>query len=92
MTGSTRRWVVDAIEEGIASIEEAGERLVPFPAWLLPDGVREGDVLRVERTDEGGASVVRIHTDAAATGDALRRSREQLQRLARGDGGGDIHL
>ena len=92
MGGSTRRWAVDAIEEGIATVEEDGARVVPVPAWLLPDGVRDGDVLRVERTDEDGASVVRIVRDAAATEDAFRRSREQLQRLAQRDAGGDIHL
>ncbi len=89
----SRRWVVDSIEEGIAAVHEAGAGLVRVPAWMLPPGVREGDVLAVEHSvDSGGASSLRISHDRAATEDAMRRSREQLSRAARGDPGGDIVL
>ena len=92
MTGRNRTWVVDSLEEGVAAVEEDGARLARVPAWLLPDGVREGDVLSVERTAEPGAAILRIAVDRAATEAALRRSREQLDRIARSDPGGDIVL
>jgi hypothetical protein len=91
--GVSRRWVVDSIEEGIAAVHEEGAGMVRLPAWMLPSGVREGDVLAVEQAvDADGASSLRIAVDRAATEDALRRSREQVSRAARRDPGGDIVL
>jgi DUF3006 family protein len=92
MTAQTRTWVVDAVEEGVAAVHEDGARLLHVPAWLLPGGAREGDVLSVTRTDEGGAAVVRLAVDRAATEAALRRSREQVERRVGNDPGGDIVL
>jgi DUF3006 family protein len=93
MPGQNRTWVVDSIEEGIAALEEDGAWLVRLPAWLLPDGAREGDVLAVSRTAESdGAATLRVTIDRAATEAALRRSREQLGRAAGRDPGGDIVL
>lgn len=92
MPGQDRTWVIDSIEEGVAALEEDG-RLVRVPAWILPDGAREGDVLAVSRTAEGdGSAVLRVTIDRAATEAALRRSREQLGRIAGRDPGGDIVL
>jgi hypothetical protein len=93
MPGQTRTWVVDSIEEGVAALEEDGARLVRLPAWLLPDGAREGDVLAVSRTARGDGDVtLRLTIDRAATEAALRRSREQLGGVAGRDPGGDIVL
>ena len=87
-----RRWVVDSIEEGVAAVEEDGARMLQVPAWVLPAAVREGDVFRVSRRDEGAACTLRIEPDPAATAEAQRRSAEQVGRLARNDRGGDILL
>ena len=93
MTGESRTWVLDEVEERAAAVEEDGAALLHVPAWVLPDGAREGDVLRVERRAEDDGSVtLRIRVDRAATDAALRRSREQLERMAGGDAGGDIVL
>jgi hypothetical protein len=93
MSGQARTWIVDEVEEGVAAVEEDGARVLHVPLWLLPDGVREGDVLSVARSPgEDGAVSLRVAIDRAATGEALRRSREQLGRLARNDPGGDIVL
>lgn len=92
MPGERRTWVVDSIEEGVAAVHEDGERLLHVPAWILPAGVKEGDVLAVTRAAEGGAATLRLALDPAATEAALRRSREQLGRLSRNDPGGDIVL
>ena len=92
MPDERRTWVVDSVEEGIAAVEEAGARLVRVPAWILPPGVREGDVLSVTRSVEDGASVLRVTPDLAATEAALRRSRDQLGRALPNGPGGDIVL
>jgi hypothetical protein len=84
---------VDSIEEGVASVEEDAARLVHVPLWLLPEGVRESDVLSVRREADGDGGVrLRIEVDRAATDGALERSREQLDRMGGGDPGGDIRL
>ena len=93
MAGQSRTWVVDEVEEGVAAIEEDGARLLHVPAWLLPPGAREGDVVSVTQTDAlDGSVTLHLSIDRAATDEALRRSREQIQRLAANDPGGDIVL
>src|SRR6476646_6593389 len=44
---NTHRWAVDGISDGMARVEEDGERMITVPAYLLPAGVREGQVLQV---------------------------------------------
>ena len=89
MADSTR-WTIDSIEEGIAAIEvDGGARLIHLPLAALPEGVAEGDVLRVTRE---GARVV-IERDDAARDAALARSREQTKaRPNPRDPGGPIQL
>lgn len=89
-----RTWIVDSIDEGLAAVEEDGGRIVHLPLWVLPDGVHEGDVLRVwrENTLPEGSATLRIETDRDATTTARRRAQEQLDRLAARDPGGDIAL
>lgn len=89
------RWTVDSIEEGIVAVLPEEGELFHLPVALLPDAVREGDVLMV-RTREGEAGAtreLRIEVNREATDEALRRSREQLDRhRAQNDPGGDIVL
>lgn len=92
MSDEARRWVIDSLEEGIAAVEEDGARMLHVPAWLLPASAREGDVLCVERRDEGAAVSFRIEVDPAATQAALERSREEVSRLSGSDPGGEIVL
>jgi len=85
-------WTIDAIEEGIAALEAEG-KLLHLPLALLPTGVREGDVLVVDREEQGDASMLRIRIDRAATEAALQRSRDQLRAMRpTNDPGGDIVL
>ena len=86
-----RRWVVDAIEEGIATIEEDGERVIRVPRWLLPPGARAGSVLAATRELDGDGTVLRIEPDAQAEREALERSRRQVE-METGDEGGDVVL
>ncbi len=90
--GADHRWVVDGIEEGVARVEEDGERLLHVPLWLLPQDVEEGSVLRVG-VEGGAVRTVKVELDREATEAALRRSREQAAKRPTGnDPGGPIRL
>jgi hypothetical protein len=77
-----RHWVVDSIEEHVASIELDDGTMIMIPQSQLPANVKQGDVLRVT-----------IALDSAATQAAYDRSAAQLRsRKGTGDPGGDIKL
>lgn len=93
MDDGRQRWVVDSVEDGIAAVNDGGGRILHLPASILPSGTRGGDVLSVTRTADGeGACTLRIAIDRAATDQALRISREQVERRLPHDPGGDIVL
>ncbi len=84
--GATQqRWAIDSIEEQVASIEVDDGTLIRLPHRLLPDGAKEGDVLRVS-----------IEVDRAETNRALAASAEQVKQGSEAsrkrDSGGDIVL
>lgn len=74
-------WVIDQIEERIASVEVDGRATVSVPTWMLPHGAREGDVFRVT-----------IVPDAAEQARLLERSRQQVAVKSKNDPGGDVTL
>jgi hypothetical protein len=90
------RWIVDSIEEFVASVEVDGGTMITVPQWLLPDSAREGHVLNVrhERPARGQRSALTIEIDEAATKQALADSAAQVAKHARqaNDPGGDIKL
>lgn len=93
------RWVVDSIEESMASVEVDGGRMITVPLSSLPTGVRQGDVLRVttrqEASDNPDEEVhsISIKIDEAATKQALAESAAQVKKGKRpNDPGGDITL
>jgi Protein of unknown function (DUF3006) len=90
-------WRIDGIDEGVARVEEDGERMLSIPRHLLPSGVKEGQVLRVTRDPAGKSSVaLTITIDDAATSTELARSREQTAatqaRSRKRDPGGNVSL
>jgi DUF3006 family protein len=89
---SKHTWVVDVIEDGSASIEVDGRTVTPIPQWLLPEGVREGDVLSVTHDKKEGKSSLLIETDPDAKKKAMDRSEKQVSRKSKNDRGGDIQL
>jgi hypothetical protein len=89
---SSHTWIVDVIEDGSASIEVDGRSVTPIPEWMLPVGVKEGDVLAVTHEREEGRSVLRIRVDAEAKKKAMERSVRQVSRKSKRDRGGDIQL
>ena len=89
---SKHTWVVDVIEEGSASIEVDGRSVTPIPVWLLPEGVKEGDVLSVIHDRGEGKSALLIETDPGARKKALDKSAKQVSKKSKNDRGGDIQL
>ncbi|HVS60000.1 MAG TPA: DUF3006 domain-containing protein, partial [Gemmatimonadaceae bacterium] len=85
-------WIVDVIEDGSASIEVDGGSVTPIPQWMLPEGVKEGDVLSVTHDRREGKSALLIETDPEAKRKALDRSAKQGARKSKNDRGGDISL
>ena len=82
---SEHRWVVDAIEERMASIEVDGKTMITLPASILPKGVGAGHVLKVTiRFDEAGTE--RAEADSAAQ---VKRGSDASRKR---DPGGDIKL
>jgi len=89
---SKHTWIVDVIEDGSASIEVDGRSVTPIPQWMLPEGVREGDVLSVTHERKEGKSALLIETDPDAKRKALDRSVKQVAKKSKNDRGGDISL
>jgi hypothetical protein len=89
---SKHTWIVDVIEDGSASIEVDGRSVTPIPQWMLPEGVREGDVLSVTHDRKEGKSALLIETDPDAKRKALDRSVKQVAKKSKNDRGGDISL
>jgi hypothetical protein len=89
---SKHMWIVDVIEDGSASIEVDGRAVTPIPRWILPEGVREGDVLSVTHDRGKGRSALLIEIDPEAKRKALDRSAKQVGRKSKNDRAGDISL
>ena len=95
---TSHRWAIDAINEGMARIEEDGERMVTVPVYLLPAGVREGQVLQVSWAagKDKGTLVVTVAVDDEATTEALATSKATMARAMsqsrKRDPGGDVAL
>jgi hypothetical protein len=85
-------WIVDVIEDGSASIEVDGRTVTPIPQWILPEGVKEGDVLAVSHDRSEGKSALLIETDNEGKRKALNRSEKQISKKSLRDKGGDIRL
>jgi len=95
---TSHRWVIDAISEGMARVEEDGERMITVPVYLLPAGVREGQVFQVtSAAGEGqGTLIVTVAADEAGTTESLAKSKATVARAMaqsrKRDKGGDVAL
>lgn len=97
MTEPTRhRWAVDSIHDGVARIEEDGEKMISVPSHLLPAGVTEGQLLEVTRAPDGEHAVLTVAFDSAGTVKAHRKSIETtaaaMAESKKRDRGGDVAL
>lgn len=85
-----RRLVVDRLEGDLVVARGPGGRFHDLPRWLLPAGLREGDVVVARAEGEGAGARVELSIDREA-GDAGRREAAAiLARLRRGDSGEDL--
>lgn len=95
MTARKHSWVIDSIEEFVASIEVDGKRTVQLPQWFLPRDAKPGDVLAVSHDVSSRAeSRLSIVIDREATRSAMESSARQVSsnRRSPSDPGGDITL
>ena len=96
MTERTHVWRIDGIEEGVARVEEDGDRMITVPASLLPPGATEGQRLQVTRSAAKGSVTITISIDDARTAAELAASRSQTAAISaqskKRDPGGDVAL
>ncbi|MBA3656395.1 MAG: DUF3006 domain-containing protein [Gemmatimonadaceae bacterium] len=88
------RWMVDALEENTAAVEQGAGIPHHIPRFLLPTGVREGDVCQVStRRDSESSITITVTIDRGATDTAKKMSAAQLASTPRSkDPGGPIKL
>lgn len=92
-SGGIHRLVIDRFEGDLAVVEIDGDRFLDLPRWLLPPGVREGEVVLARPTlGEDGERHLELWVDRAATEAARAEAEALLARLRRRDPGGDITL
>jgi hypothetical protein len=77
------RWVIDAIEEGVASVELEDGSMITVPAAALPPTARPGEVITLE-VDH--TATKKAQADSAAQ---VAKSRAASRKR---DPGGDIAL
>lgn len=96
MTDRTHVWRIDGIDQGVARVEEDGDRMISVPAHLLPSGAGEGQRLQVTRSAGRGSVTVTIALDDAGTTAELAASRSQTAAMSaqskKRDPGGDVAL
>lgn len=78
-----RRLVVDRFEGDLVVARDDGGRFHDLPRWLLPAGLREGDVVAVRAEGEGAGARVELTVDREAADAARREAAELLARLRR---------
>lgn len=91
-------WSIDSIEAGVVRVEEDGVHMLTVPSHQLPSGIKEGQLLRVNRST-GPDGAILVHSaviDAVATRAALDASAKRTAEIATeartNDRGGDVVL
>lgn len=79
-----RRLVVDRFEGELVVVGDGSGRFLDLPRWLLPAGLREGDVVAVRGEGEGPGARVELRIDHEAAAAARAEAAELLARLGRG--------
>jgi hypothetical protein len=94
MTQKKIRWMIDALEEDMASVEQGTGAQRHVPRFLLPAGVKEGDICQVSVDSQSAESVtVTVSIDHSDTDAAKNRSAAQLAATPPSkDPGGPIKL
>ncbi len=91
--GTLHRLVIDRFEGDLVVVEVDGDRFLDLPRWLLPAGVREGEVVMARAAlGENGERRLELWGDRAATEAARAEAEAVLARLRKRDPGGDLTL
>ena len=85
MHRSRHSWIVTVLDDDSAAVEDDGRAVVPLPRWMLPAGVREGDVLTVLHERKRRGSRLTIVVDRERTAVAYQQS--EADAAATGKGG-----
>ncbi len=80
---TSRRWIVDRIEERLVVVQTEDGTALDIPLWLLPADVREGDVITIATTDSGSVRRLELRIDEAATEAAFEEAKRLLGRMGR---------
>ena len=92
MSDTERIWVVDRIEREVAVLmADHNPEMLDIALNILPDGLREGSVLKVPE-DIGGPLWASARLDEESGLERLREAEEVLDELRERDPGGDIVL
>jgi hypothetical protein len=84
MQSSRHSWIVTVLDEDSAALEIDGRALTPLPRWMLPAGVKEGDVLTVLHERKRRGSRLTIVIDRARTAVAYQQSEEDASESGKG--------
>jgi hypothetical protein len=85
-------WIVDRFEGDRVVLERALHETFVLARALLPEGVREGDVLRVAVATAAGESRWTLSRDEGETRRRAADAKRLQQDLASRDPGGDLKL
>ena len=88
MHSSRHSWIVSVLDEDSAALEIDGRAVTPLPRWMLPAGVKEGDVLTVLHERKRRGSRLTIVIDRERTAVAYRQTEEQAAEAGKGGAGG----
>ncbi|HIC16153.1 MAG TPA: DUF3006 domain-containing protein [Gemmatimonadetes bacterium] len=92
MSDTERIWVVDRIErEAAVLVADENQEMLDIALDILPDGLREGSVLKVAE-DMDGPLWASASLDEESKLERLREAEEVLDELRERDPGGDIVL
>jgi len=85
-------WTVDRLEGEWAVLEVEPGRAMDIPRSTLPEGLEEGDVLKISVSRERESASWTLERDEAATKERRSKIEELREELKRRDPGGDIVL
>ena len=84
MHRSRHSWIVSVLDDDSSAVEIDGRALVPLPRWMLPAGVREGDVLTVLHERKRRGSRLTIVLDRERTAVAYNQSEADAAQSGKG--------
>ena len=85
-------WIVDRFEGEWAVVEREGGATFNLPRDLLPNGTKEGDVLRIALSGRGDQQIWTLQRDSDETERRRKALGQQVEELRARDPGGDITL